>query len=78
MRVSLFPIGISVTQTTQQQAKAFHHRWIRPCTFAACSDDLFLEPVEVRGITLHVVEDGEIVRETDYIAYPRNLLLTLP
>ncbi len=52
--------------------------WIQPCTFAACSDDLFLEPVEVRGIILHVVEDGEVVRETDYIAYPRNLLLTLP
>jgi len=52
--------------------------WTQPCTFAACSDELFMEPVEVRGIVLLVVDDGEVVRETDYIAYPRKVLLTPP
>jgi hypothetical protein len=49
--------------------------WTQPCTFAACSPEMFREPVEVRGIVLQVVEDGEVIRETDYIAYPRSLVL---
>ena len=49
--------------------------WTQPCTFAACSPEMFREPVEVRGIILHVVEDGEVIRETDYIAYPRSVVL---
>jgi hypothetical protein len=49
--------------------------WTQPCTFVACSPEIFREPVEVRGIVLHVIEDGEVTRETDYIAYPRSLLL---
>lgn len=49
--------------------------WNQRCTFVACSPEMFGEPVEVRGIILHLVEDGEVIRETDYIAYPRNLVL---
>ena len=49
--------------------------WTQLCTFAACSPEMFREPVQVRGIVLQVVEDGEVIRETDYIAYPRSLVL---
>ena len=52
--------------------------WTLPCTFAACSTAVFMEPIEVRGIVLHEIENGEIVRETDYIAYPRGPVLIAP
>ena len=47
--------------------------WTQSCTFAACSPETFGEPVEVRGIVLQVVENGEVIR-TDYVAYPRNVV----
>lgn len=49
--------------------------WTQLCSFVACSPEMYWESVDIRGIVLQVVEDGEIVRETDYIAYPKNLLL---
>ena len=49
--------------------------WTQRCTFVACSEPMFNQPIDVRGIVLHVIEDGMVIRETDYIAYPRNLVL---
>lgn len=49
--------------------------WTQPCTFAACSEPMFNQPIDVRGIVLHIIEDGEVVRETDYVSYPRNVVL---
>ena len=52
--------------------------WTQPCTFAACGEAVFMEPIEVRGAVVHVIENGEITRETDYIAYPRGPILSIP
>lgn len=42
--------------------------WTRDCTFPTCSLDRSA-PVVVRGITIQVIEDGTIVRNSDYPAY---------
>ncbi len=52
--------------------------WTQPCSFAACGESVFMEPIEVRGAVVQVIEDGEITRETDYIAYPRGPILSIP
>lgn len=42
--------------------------WTRDCTFPTCSLDRSA-PVLVRGITIQVIENGKIVRNSDYPAY---------